>query len=160
MTSSAETTGTEPAATIARAVTQALAGEVDVAAVYLFGSCARGDSGPESDVDLGVVFVERTVTPARFGTIADALAAAVARATGIERVDVVDLAAQGPIFAHNALLDGKLVFEGDRARRLDFVTDTVSRAIDFRPTYEIATRDKAGAMRRALRADDLVREKP
>lgn len=124
--------------------------EPSVAAVYVFGSVARGTARPDSDLDVGVVFVRGTGAGTR-DRIADALGVALGAATGIERVDVVDLEAQGPIFAHRVLCEGALAHEGDRARRVDFESDTVVRALDFRPTYELATRGKATALRRWLR---------
>jgi predicted nucleotidyltransferase len=120
----------------------------EVAAAYLFGSVARGTSRPGSDLDVGVVYAprgsdahDRLVTP---------LALELAEATGFTEIDVVDLAAQGPVFAHRVLCDGLRVYEGDRERRIDFESDTIVRALDFMPTYVIATRDKPAALRRWL----------
>ncbi len=124
-----------------------LARHSEVAAGYLFGSVARGDSRADSDLDVGVVYSQR----GDHDELTAALAHELALATGFERVDVVDLDAQGPIFAHRVLLEGRRVHESDRARRVDFESDTLVRAFDFRPTYEIATRGKIAALRRWLR---------
>jgi hypothetical protein len=78
------------------------------------------------------------------------LALELSRATGFERVDLVDLEAQGSIFSLRVLSDGLRAYEGDRERRIDFESDTISRALDFLPTYELATRDKPAALRRWL----------
>jgi len=138
------------------ATTAVLQRHSDVAAAYVFGSVARGTADAESDVDIGVVY-RATVRSSAHDDLADELAIAVGRATGTERVDVVDLGAQGPIFCHRVLCEGALIHEADRARRVDFESDTIVRAIDFRPTYEIATRGKATALRQWLRDAQLVR---
>ena len=39
--------------------------------------------------------------------------------------------------------------EADRRRRVDFESDVFPRAFDFRPTYELATRGKVGALKRS-----------
>lgn len=83
-----------------------------------------------------------TSTSHRSAELLGRLAAEVASATGIDRVDLVDLAARGPILAHRVLLEGRRVFVGSEQRRVDFVSDTLVRAFDFRPTYELVTRGK------------------
>jgi predicted nucleotidyltransferase len=130
----------------------------EVAAAYVFGSVARGTADAESDIDIGLVYRE----PARSSAhddLADELTSALARATGRERVDVLDLGAQGPIFCHQVLIEGKLIHETDRARRVDFESDTIVRAIDFRPTYELATQGKATALRRWLRDANPLKDR-
>lgn len=137
-----------------------------VAAIYLFGSIARGTSDAESDVDIGVVLKRRrppgspasTSERALFDELADQLAAAVSRTTGCERVDVVELRAQGPLFAREALEHSILLFEGDHDARVDFTAETLVRALDFEPTFTIAMHDREARMRAALRRDGhLVR---
>jgi hypothetical protein len=61
---------------------------------------------------------------------------------------VIDLEVQGPILGHRVLLEGRRIYVADEARRVDFESDTLVRAFDFRPTYELATRGKVAAMRR------------
>jgi uncharacterized protein len=119
-----------------------------IAAAYLFGSAARGEAGPESDLDIGVIY--RRPRDADHGRIATELAAQVGRALGVEAVDVVDLEAQGVIFCHEVLCEALRLYESDPERRIDFESDTIVRALDFRPTYELATRGKAAALRRWL----------
>ncbi|HJL15675.1 MAG TPA: nucleotidyltransferase domain-containing protein [Sandaracinaceae bacterium LLY-WYZ-13_1] len=119
-----------------------------VAVAYVFGSVARGDARADSDLDVGIVFAERH--SGRTELLAR-LSGEISSATDIERVDVVDLEAQGPIFAHEVLLGGRRAHVGSEERRVDFESDTLVRAFDFRPTHEIATRGKVRALRRWLR---------
>jgi uncharacterized protein len=123
----------------------------EIAVVYLFGSQARGEARPDSDLDLALVYRDRRRSSEVHDRIAAHLAVEAAKATGIDRVDVIDLEAQGPIFCHRVLLEGRRIHVADEARRVDFESDALVRAFDFRPTYELATRGKVAAMRRWLR---------
>jgi predicted nucleotidyltransferase len=88
-------------ALVSDAITRVLAGRVDVEVALLFGSRARGDHRPDSDVDVAVLGgVDRL-----------ALAAELTRATGHE-VQVVDLAAPGYPLLSAIIQDGILVHEG------------------------------------------------
>lgn len=119
----------------------------EIAVAYVFGSRARGEERDDSDLDVGVVTYGERVETELLGRLATELA----KATGIDAVDVVDLEAQGPIFAHRVLIEGRRAYVGSEERRVDFESDTMVRAFDFRPTYEIATRGKVAALRRWLR---------
>lgn len=132
------------------AVRSVLADVPEVVAGWLFGSRARGTARDDSDLDVAILY--RDPDSRANDRVAVQIAAALARATGIERIDVVDLAAQGPIFAHRVLCEATMVHESDRARRIDFVTETMSQAFDFMPTYRIATQGKAASLRRWLEA--------
>src|SRR5688572_44263 len=123
--------------------------EPAVAVAYVFGSVARGEARPQSDLDIGVVY--RRDCRADHERIASKLAAEIGRAAGMEAVDVVDLEPQGPIFCHEVLRDGVRVYDADTERRVDFESETIIRALDFRPTYDLATRGKTAALRRWLR---------
>ncbi len=128
----------------------------EIAAVYLFGSVARGQARPWSDVDLGVVY--RTGAEERaHELVAVALADAVARETGRERVDVVDLAAQGHYFQHRVLCEATRVLVRDEDRRIDFESEAIVRGIDFAPTFALATAGKATALRAWLKERDDLR---
>jgi predicted nucleotidyltransferase len=135
-------------ATIAAQVATVMARSPDVAAAYVFGSVARGRATPESDLDVGVVY--RTRGGDAHERCATALALDLARATGFAEIDIVDLEAQGPVFAHRVLCDGIRAYEGDRIRRVDFESETIVRALDFMPTHVLATRGKTAALRRWL----------
>lgn len=123
----------------------------EIAVAYVFGSVARGEARPGSDLDVGVVYRRFDRSGAQHTRIAPVLAHTLGRELGIEDVDVVELEAQGPVFCHHVLLEGRLVYEADPDRRVDFESDAIVRGLDFRPTWELATRGKASALRRIIR---------
>lgn len=110
----------------------------EVAAAWLFGSQARGDARTESDVDVALLLVDRTQTPLSALPLLGRIAATLEAAAPGRRIDLVLIEAQGPIFQHEVLRDGRLVYEADRARRVDFESDSHVRYFDFLPTYRIA----------------------
>jgi predicted nucleotidyltransferase len=128
------------------------AARAEIAAVYVFGSVARGEARPESDVDLGLVFGRRSRVDGLPGDLLAELAYEIGKRTDQRHVDLVVLEPQGPIFCHRVLCEGRLIYEGDRDRRVDFESETMVRAFDFRPTWELATRGKELALRRWLKS--------
>ena len=101
-----------------------------IAAVYLFGSTARGTAGADSDVDVGVLFTE---TPA---ATLDAqpyeLAADVERQLG-RPADVIALNTAPVDLRSRVLRDGRLIVERDRAARIAFEVRTRNEAFDLEP---------------------------
>ena len=122
-----------------------------IAAVYLFGSVARGTASADSDVDLGLL-LDPSEPEGELHRFLGDLAARLETVSAPRPLDLVVLSSQGPVFCHDVLLEGHLVYEGDRERRIDFESDTIVRALDFRPTLELATRDYIPAFRRWLRS--------
>jgi predicted nucleotidyltransferase len=121
-----------------------------IAAAWLFGSAARGELRPDSDVDVGILLRDPRATAADEYAMLGDLTARLEVATAPRPVDVVLLEHQGPVFAHEALIDGLLILEQDRERRVDFEATTVVRGIDFRPTWEIARAGQLDALRARL----------
>ena len=102
----------------------------DVAAAYLFGSVARGSAGPESDVDVAVLYVEappRTLqaVPA---ALESALSALVARP-----VQVVVLNRAPVDLVHRVLRDGRLLSNRDASKRIAFEVRARNEYFDLLP---------------------------
>lgn len=110
----------------------------EVAAAWLFGSEARGEARPDSDLDIGLVFRKRGATALDHYWDLLTMAARLEAVAPDRIIDLVVLEPQGPIFCHRVLSEGRLVYDADFERRVDFESDTYVRYFDFRPTYEIA----------------------
>lgn len=122
----------------------------ELAVVYLFGSVARGTWVTRSDVDLGLVFQRRGGTALQHHRLLGDLASRLEPVTHPHPVDLVVLEDQGPVFCRRVLGEARLLYEADRARRLDFESEVYIRALDFYPTYQLATRGRIQGLRRWL----------
>lgn len=102
----------------------------DAAAVYLFGSAARGTARPDSDVDVGILF---TQTPA---STLDAqpygLAADLESHLG-QPVDVVVLNSAPADLRIRVLRAGHLIVDRDKSRRIAFEVRTRNEFFDLEP---------------------------
>ncbi|MCO5172124.1 MAG: nucleotidyltransferase domain-containing protein [Planctomycetes bacterium] len=95
------------------------AGREDVVAAYLFGSVARDEAGPASDVDVGVLL--GAAPPAGFAGLRVQLDLEAALEALLRRpVQVVVLDRAPPDLVHRVLRDGRLVLERDPAARVRF----------------------------------------
>jgi predicted nucleotidyltransferase len=92
----------------------------------LFGSAARGESGPGSDLDVGVLFEPG---PDR----STALEVALARATG-RRVDVVRLDSAPPLLRFEIARDGRVLLERAPHTWADFRARAMTDWWDWAPT--------------------------
>lgn len=102
---------------------------VDLAAVYLFGSVARGSARPDSDVDIAVL----PTHPERFAEedrldLEDAIEHLLGRDVQVVAVD------RAPVdLVHRVLRDGLLVSESDRAARIAFEVRARNEYFDLLP---------------------------
>lgn len=102
----------------------------DAAAVYLFGSVARGTERDGSDIDVGVLF-DAPPPPTLAGQpfeVADALERLLGRP-----VDVVSLNTAPVDLRIRVLREGQLVFERNAAARVRFEVATRNEAFDLEP---------------------------
>jgi predicted nucleotidyltransferase len=113
-------------------LTAVLRARAEIFEAYLFGSQARGDAHPGSDVDVAV-FVDRARAPdAPFGYPAE-LATALASTCGAERVDVVVLNEAPPLLYHRVLRDGIRLFARDARAATTREGRALSRYCDYLP---------------------------
>jgi predicted nucleotidyltransferase len=108
-----------------------VASDPGVLAAWLFGSTARGTSGPLSDVDVAVLPV---------GDDPDLrlrLAAAVAAAVAPRRADVVFLDEAPVALAYRVLRGGRVLSSRDDDARVEFWVRTVDRWLDMAPARRI-----------------------
>ena len=120
---------TEP--DLAATLRSLLSGEpAGLVAAWLFGSRARGDERPGSDVDVGVLF-DRPLAPT-LGNEAHRLEAKLEAAFGL-RVQVVVLDAAPADLVHRVLRDGVLLLDRSPRERVRFEVRARNVYFDLQP---------------------------
>jgi predicted nucleotidyltransferase len=113
---------------------------------YLFGSCARGQATPESDVDLAVVF--SGYQPAKHDLdLLTEMEAELARALAPRTVDLVFLQREGIAFRFEVVSTGTVVYCRDHVARTDFEDQVVRDYLDFAPVLARCDQELAEAIR-------------
>ncbi|MCS6839178.1 MAG: nucleotidyltransferase domain-containing protein [Roseiflexus sp.] len=102
----------------------------DVAAAYLFGSLAQGRAAPGSDIDLAVLLrpLDATVSLERRLQLIEGVERCAER-----RVDVVTLNDAPLLVRREVLRHGRLLYERDRAVRVEFEVRTGKLDADLAP---------------------------
>lgn len=113
-----------------------------LAAVYLYGSRARGTSRVRSDVDLGLLF-EKT-PPGVLGGPADRIADELGRELRLP-VQAVILNTAPADLVHRVLRDGVLVHEADRSARVRFEVARRREYLDLLPVLREYRRPREAA---------------
>jgi len=101
-----------------------------IAAAYLFGSFARGSARPDSDVDVGVLYVD--APPPGLEGLAFHLEADLERLLG-HPVHLVVLNGAPVDLAQRVLRDGCLLLDRDHSRRVRFEVRTRQEFWDLEP---------------------------
>jgi predicted nucleotidyltransferase len=102
----------------------------EVVAVYLFGSEAREEARPDSDIDIAVLFA-KAVPPTLMGpelALAGQLEALLGR-----RVDLVNLNTASPDLSHRVFRDGVILLDRDKAARIRFEVARRNEYFDMEP---------------------------
>lgn len=106
-----------------------LAPRGEVLLAYLFGSTARGDSRPDSDVDIALL-VDRAALGPEAGTHRASLLTELTRCLGRNDVDIVLLNDAPAILCHRVLRDGQLILSRDDSTRVSFTEQAMRRYYD------------------------------
>jgi predicted nucleotidyltransferase len=109
-----------------------LATRPEICEAYLFGSQARGDSRPHSDVDVAVYVDPAVPMNTGFGIDCE-IAADLMKALGTNDIDVVLLNRAGPLLYHRVLRDGIRVLARDLAAATRREAMALSRYCDYLP---------------------------
>jgi predicted nucleotidyltransferase len=114
-----------------------LAAQPDVVAAYVFGSVAQGRARPQSDVDIAVLLAADLDEETRFDRRLR-LGWEVERLIG-RPTDLVVLNDAPPLLQHQVLKHGRLIFERDRAARVEFEVRAGQIYADLKPMYDFFT---------------------
>lgn len=119
---------------VIEAVRRVLDARADVQLAYVFGSLARGEARPSSDLDLGVVF-RFVPAPRELDRLTTDLEVAAGR-----RVDLVVLNEAPPLLTHEAIRGGRLIVCRDEDERVRFQTRATTRYLDTRYLRQVQHR--------------------
>lgn len=111
-----------------------LAAQPDVAAAYVFGSVARGEATPRSDLDIAVLLSPDPRSPEPGWKRQAALAEALSRIAD-RPVDVVVLNDAPPLLGHQVLREGQLIYERDPEARIEFEVRVGKIYADLQPMW-------------------------
>jgi hypothetical protein len=103
---------------------------VPLVCAYLFGSYARGEERPNSDVDVAVLF-PADASSTLIGPLA-ALRGDLERSLG-RQVDLIDMRRAPVDLIHRILREGHLLVERDRAERVRFEVQARNEYFDLLP---------------------------
>jgi predicted nucleotidyltransferase len=127
---------------VERSLVEALESWPGVRLAVLFGSAARGESDPASDLDVGVLFesgLDRTA----------ALEVALARAAS-RRVDLVRLDTAPPLLRFEIARDGRVLLDRSPHAWVDFRARAMTDWWDWAPTARLLHSAAAARLRAAL----------
>ena len=106
----------------------------EVAAVYLYGSYARGDAKKTSDIDLAVLVTDKRKYTG-FGIMQVVFAYDLSKITG-KKVEVQDLDDCTADFAHRVLQEGILLISNNQKARIKFEERILMVYFDLKPAIE------------------------
>jgi hypothetical protein len=117
----------------------ALEADSAIAAVYLFGSHARGTATRLSDIDIAVL-LHSTIDESRYFALRLEYISRIMEMLRTERVDVVVLNSAPPQLAYEIVSRGTLLLDRDPRYRAAFEADRIGRFLDFKPFLAVQLR--------------------
>ncbi len=118
---------------------KALEADSAVAAVYLFGSCARGIATGISDIDIGILF-RSSIDESRYFDLKLEFLSRIMAILRTGKVDVVVLNHAPLHLAREIVAYGNLLLDRDPRQRACFEADRVGRYLDFKPLLAVQVR--------------------
>jgi predicted nucleotidyltransferase len=111
----------------------ALLGQYPVDAAYVYGSIARGTATPLSDIDIALLLTH-AVSPYDRLKLELTIQGDIATMSDLISIDVRSIN-DAPLMVQGRIVqEGKLIYERDHARRVNFEVMTRKRYFDFAPT--------------------------
>jgi len=100
---------------------------------YLFGSRAYGKSLSRSDIDLALYLDEK-----KCKDLFEKRLELIAKISKIlkKEADITTLNTAPPFLKYVVLKEGKLIFERDKEKRIDFELKSINEYFDFKPILE------------------------
>jgi predicted nucleotidyltransferase len=139
----------QPDEELCRAIDEALKQVPDVAAAYLYGSSARGQRTPLSDVDVALVAGSELRDDERGAVLRKALVALARRRRGVT-FDVRFLDELPAAIGGRVVGEGALVFERDAARRVRAEVRARMLYHDFLPFEAAGTSEGIAGLRKQM----------
>jgi hypothetical protein len=107
----------------------------EILEAYVFGSWARGEDQPHSDIDIAVYVDQAGLSDRGFGYRAE-LTSELMRALGTNRVDLVILNAAPPMLYHRVLRDGVRILSRDLRKTTVREGRALGRYCDYVPQLQ------------------------
>jgi predicted nucleotidyltransferase len=107
-----------------------------IAAAYQFGSTVRGQGGPLSDLDIGILVDEQAPSPLNLLRIELLLAYELQKQLKVPEVDLLTLNHQRLSLQQAILRTGRLIYEADAKYRAQFTQKVIQAYLDFQPTLK------------------------
>ncbi|OGD86204.1 hypothetical protein A2164_02020 [Candidatus Curtissbacteria bacterium RBG_13_35_7] len=120
--------------TIKKTIIDYFSKKPEVAAVYLYGSYARGEANINSDIDLAILVTNKKKYSG-FGIPQVVFAAELKKLTGKE-VEIQDLGVCRVDFAHRVLAEGELLISNNQKARIQFEEKTLRVYFDLKPALD------------------------
>ena len=108
----------------------------EVSSLYLFGSSAKGKRTKESDIDIAVLIDESGLKQKDIERFRKEYYEASPRFS-LRLVDIVILNTASTFLKYQVIKTGKLLFDGNRKRRVAFTERTINEYLDFKPILDI-----------------------
>ena len=104
---------------------------------YLYGSYAKGEEGPLSDIDIAVFF-DKQLARAKRDKAKDAAEYDIIDAFPKQKIDLIDLNdfdSLTPLLEREIVYDGILVYSKDEAARAHFESVAIGEWLDWEPHH-------------------------
>ncbi len=115
-------------------IKEVLKNQEGILVAYLYGSTAKKQIHPNSDIDIGILIRENFEPDALYTS---RIANKIEKKTNTEKEIDIRILNNKPItFLHQVLKDGKELFSKNEKERIEFETKVYDRYLDFKPHFE------------------------